>query len=802
MSTVIRSLMVKVGADLTDMQKGFKQASKDLNKMGKDFSSAGSTLTKGLTLPILGAVAGLGAMISKSVESADNLQKLSDVTGLSAERLQELTYVGTKLDVELETITGAQAKLTKTMQAAQNGTKLSVEAYKKLGVTVTDSNGNLRDSKIVMQEAFTALGKMTNETERDALAMQIFGKSAMALNPLIKASGKEIANLTVEAHKSGAVLSNEMIKAMDSFGDNMDGLKLSLGGAVSLMAVKLMPTLEKLIPVIQDKIIPAIGGFVKKIADLIVKFSESSPEIQKMVVAGLLFVAGIGPMLSVVGSLTTGMGGLMLSMSKAAGVLSGGGGLVSAFGALIGPAGLAVIAIAAIVTAGVVLYNYFSKDAIPEIDRFGDSVSDSTKKAAGAFMDLNDNATVQLNELNWSGQVVTKEMAASLTDTFNKMAIEITTAMESSFSKSLIEIQKYFSTSSALTETEEAKIVQNIKKGQQDQAKAIEDGQIKIKEILNKSASEKRELTASEQVEINRIQQDYIKIAIGVMTENEAEQKAIFERMKSNASALSAQQAAEVVENSTAQKDKVVADAQSQADTVITEFIRQRDETKTISAEQADKLIADALRQKDESIKAATSMHSEIVNQAKLQAGEHVNEVDWETGEIKSRWAIFWEDGKKNLETMGVEQTSQMNKIGQNVVRGFYEGFKSQEPMAKDHVTRFFNSLSDDARKALDINFPSGVSAEVGLNITKGLAGGIQSGSALGFNSLPQFAMGTPHVPYDMTARIHQGEAIIPASQNRGGTANIYVELDGKTIVRAIGQPLVDMIRVKTGAFA
>jgi hypothetical protein len=62
------------------------------------------------------------------------------------------------------------------MDAARGGTGATAEAYKKLGVNVTNADGSLRDSNEVYWEAIDALGGIQNETERDAMAMQVFRK--------------------------------------------------------------------------------------------------------------------------------------------------------------------------------------------------------------------------------------------------------------------------------------------------------------------------------------------------------------------------------------------------------------------------------------------------------------------------------------------------------------------------------------------------------------------------------------------------------------------------------------------------
>ncbi len=76
-------------------------------------------------------------------------------------------------------------------------------AYNRLGVKVRDNDGNLRDSETVYWELIDALGGITNETERDALAMQIFGKSAQELNPLIVQGSAGIAAFTEVSKADG-----------------------------------------------------------------------------------------------------------------------------------------------------------------------------------------------------------------------------------------------------------------------------------------------------------------------------------------------------------------------------------------------------------------------------------------------------------------------------------------------------------------------------------------------------------------------------------------------------------------------
>lgn len=235
--------------------------SRTMSVIGKGFRAVGMGLATVGAVSVV-AVAGLGRMTAKAMENADEIQKNAEIYGMTAEKIQELMYVGSQLDVELGTMTKAQTMLTRAMGNAQDGSKQQAEAFKKLGVSITEPNGELRDIADVMAETFEALKKTDNQTERNSVSLRLFGKSAMALNPLINAGGKEIAKFTEESKKVGAVISNEGIKALDNLGDSIEGIKLAFKGLSGEVAVGLLPMLNSIKDFIIS-ILPEIKNAIK-----------------------------------------------------------------------------------------------------------------------------------------------------------------------------------------------------------------------------------------------------------------------------------------------------------------------------------------------------------------------------------------------------------------------------------------------------------------------------------------------------------------------------------------------------------
>ena len=189
------------------------------------------------------------ALISMTKESAayaDEILTQSAVTGLSTEALQEYQYAAELVDVSLDTLTSSQAKMIRSMDAARRGSKEQAEAFDKLGISVQNADGTLRDAQDVFGDVIDALGAISNETERDAIAMTIFGRSARDLNPLIKAGSDGLRELAQEAHNVGYVMSEEALDALGAVDDQVQRMNRSNEALKNQIAVGMAPAVENL----------------------------------------------------------------------------------------------------------------------------------------------------------------------------------------------------------------------------------------------------------------------------------------------------------------------------------------------------------------------------------------------------------------------------------------------------------------------------------------------------------------------------------------------------------------------------
>lgn len=298
----------KMSAELNDAEKEFKEEGKAAKDSGKETSGFKDSLKRvGELLAAKGIEKGLEALknglngmanaakaaakaavqtFTDSAQWADDLATLSAQTGISTDKLQEFEYMSGLIDVDVNTIAGSMTKLTKNMNSAKGGTGAAADAFKQLGVSITDNNGQLRDNEDVFNDVITALGQMSNDTERDALAMSILGKSAQELNPLIAAGGDQIAALAQEAHNMGYVLDEEAIGSLVSSQDAFDRLSAAGESLKRQFAAELAPTIADVGQQLADmfanneELRESISGILSELGDLVAEFL---PEILPLV---------------------------------------------------------------------------------------------------------------------------------------------------------------------------------------------------------------------------------------------------------------------------------------------------------------------------------------------------------------------------------------------------------------------------------------------------------------------------------------------------------------------------------------
>lgn len=238
---VVNGLTSKLGIQLPDSMKS------SMNAMGS-LDAQSLALAGGFAAVAAAIVKAEKAMISMTKESAafaDNIITLSMQTGQSTQQLQEFAYASELIDVSVDTLQGSLTKLTNNMQDTMNGTGNAKASFEALGVSVTNADGSMRSANDVFYETIDALGQVKNETERDAMSMDIFGRSAQDLNPLIIQGSQTLKAYADEAHNVGYVLDDEALSALGAVDDAYQRLQNTQEGVKNQLSAEFAPYLEE-----------------------------------------------------------------------------------------------------------------------------------------------------------------------------------------------------------------------------------------------------------------------------------------------------------------------------------------------------------------------------------------------------------------------------------------------------------------------------------------------------------------------------------------------------------------------------
>lgn len=231
----------KLGIDLPD------GATKALNGLGGVSAGAvaAAGAVAGLVVAAVKAKKALDEMTLESGQRAEELLKLSSVSGVSADALQKFQFAEDFVGVSSDTLADSLKDLTKNMSDAANGNEEYAEKFDNLGVSITETDGSLRDSYDVFLDVIDALGEMSNKTERDAAAMGLINESAQQLNPLIEAGTDALRAYGDEAERMGAVLSEDDLKALKDVDDAQNRLKKTQEAVTDQISLQYAPHMEK-----------------------------------------------------------------------------------------------------------------------------------------------------------------------------------------------------------------------------------------------------------------------------------------------------------------------------------------------------------------------------------------------------------------------------------------------------------------------------------------------------------------------------------------------------------------------------
>lgn len=379
---------------------GLEAAGRRAEHLSRQLDRVGRQMTRQLTAPILAAATAAGTLAIRSGNLADELLDLSDITGLTTDQLQEFRRVTTAAGVSSDALESAAGSLLRRMDGIAQGTGTASRILESMGVSALTAEGNMRGMDELLPEIISGLAEMTNETERNAAATQLLGRSALSLAPVLGMGADEIERLRQESRDLGEVIDRETLEASNRFRQEWDLMRRELGLAATELGTALIPLMRDFTDLMTDDVVPAVRAAVDW-------FDSLEHETQRAGVQVAAFVAAAGPLVLILSRVVRIGGGVLTLL---AGITTVAGGLKVA---------LAALGIGAVVVGFNNLRNAGreAREELEAIERFAGQVNETlTELSANELLARGDFFAGALHEAR--GQVIAlREEIATLEGT-------------------------------------------------------------------------------------------------------------------------------------------------------------------------------------------------------------------------------------------------------------------------------------------------------------------------------------------------------------------------------------------------
>ncbi|MBN1040074.1 phage tail tape measure protein [Clostridium botulinum] len=574
-------------------------------------------------------------------------------------------------------------------------TDTMVTVMDKYNLSLTDSNGKMKSLKSVIDMLREKMGGLDKATQA-AAASHLFGKEAMSgMLSIINASDADYNKLTNAIYNADGAAKKAANTKLDSLYGQWVLLKSAIEGVKNTLGERLAPYAKQFVTWFTNK--------MPDITDSVVKFVDTiSNNIGTIKTAGGAFLGLTGAFVGMsainkigttVGTFGKLLGGFKTAATadalvKTTGAMQGLGLASKIIPALLSPAGLAI---AGIGIAGLVAAKQLSKEVVPTVDLFADKIeylkdstnvsgmggmsqeitkiSDATKKAVGAYMEMDTNVQRTLLNMKFTSKSVSTEVANDLKTKFSTMGSTITTELDKDLNNSLSKIQTMFNNNTKLTAEEQDNIMTQIENHYSKQKTTTQNAMNEINRILSEASLQNRTTTEEENSTISQLQDSMRTAAITSLSETEKESAIILGRIKDQTGRITAESAAEIVTQLNNQRQETVDAANAEyADRVhIAEQIKALGGE--FAEETADKMIAEAERQRDETIAAADATRSEGLEKLKQAYGDLEHNVNTNTGKILSCWGkllSWWDNTSFSTKFADIETHGVVGMVGQN----------------------------------------------------------------------------------------------------------------------------------------
>lgn len=229
----VGTVLVDLKADTTHLVEGMKRAEASLKKIGDNAKDL-AKIFGGLVVIDM-----FRSQITQAIDFADSLNKLSQKTGITADGLYSLSAAAKLSDVDFVSLESSLAKFSKGIGEASMGTGSAKDAFEKLGISIQNQDGTLKNSFVLLTELSDKFQSMPNGANKATVAMQLFGKSGTDMIPLLNSGSEALKKFT-------GIMNEDTARAAEEFNDSMTNLGITSNAFFVKVTKDLVPTLEVL----------------------------------------------------------------------------------------------------------------------------------------------------------------------------------------------------------------------------------------------------------------------------------------------------------------------------------------------------------------------------------------------------------------------------------------------------------------------------------------------------------------------------------------------------------------------------
>lgn len=243
------------------------QVTKTVDKMGKNVDTLGTKMAKvakgiGTGLAAVGAVAiaagkQMWDLVNDVSNAGDEIAKTASAIGMSTDALQEFRYIGERSGVSVDEMTVALKKLTINLGDASREVTSNLE---RLGLSVDELKAAGPDKSLIL--VADAMAKITDPTERAAIAVDLFGKGGVKLANVLADGSEGMAKLASEAHRVGYVMSAETLAASEKLNDSILNMNTSFKAIGISLGSKLMGPVNRIVDKMTEMAVAGRSGMV------------------------------------------------------------------------------------------------------------------------------------------------------------------------------------------------------------------------------------------------------------------------------------------------------------------------------------------------------------------------------------------------------------------------------------------------------------------------------------------------------------------------------------------------------------